>query len=223
MLVKNRMTPNPVVVAPDASHSEAFRILHDQKFSYLPVVNRKGKLVGVVTESDLTNAKPSAATSLSIYELNYLLAHLKVEDIMSTPPITVSEDTPLEEAARVMIESNIGCLPVMRGDDLVGVITETDIFKSFVEVLGGGQAVLRVTVRVPDVPGELSRMSAVIAGLGGNLHAVAAFRGDAPGHVYIVFRLDGVDEQSLLPALKRMGEEVVHVCRVENQQRRGKK
>jgi len=83
-------------------------------------------------------------------------------------------------------------------------------------VLGGGQAVLRVTVRVPDVPGELARMTSVIAGLGGNLHAVAAFRGEAPGHVYIVFRLDGVDERELLPALKRMGEEVVHVCRVEN-------
>jgi acetoin utilization protein AcuB len=168
--------------------------------------------VGIVTEADLLRASPSSATSLSIYEMNYLLANLRIREVMSSPPITVPEDFPLEEAARTMVENRIGCLLVMRDDDLVGVITETDIFKVFVEVLGGKEASLRITLRVPDVPGELARLAGVIADLGGNLCSVAAFRGEDPEHVYLTFRLEGVDEEILIPALEEMGEEVVHVC-----------
>jgi acetoin utilization protein AcuB len=215
MLVKDRMTPNPKVISPEASHPDALRILHNAKFRYLPVVDKAGKLIGMVTETDLLHASPSSATSLSIYEMNYLLANLKIQAVMSSPPITVPEDAPIEEAARLMIEKGIGCLPVMRGEQLVGVITETDIFKTFVEILGGGDKVLRVTLRSPNVPGELARLAGVIAKLGGNLHTIAAFRGDDPQHVYFTFRLDGVEENTLVPALKAAGEQVMHVCMVD--------
>lgn len=214
MLVKDRMTPNPIVISPDASHPEAMRILHKEKFRYLPVVDKAGKAVGMVTETDLVHAAPSSATSLSIYEMNYLLANLTVKDVMSSPVITVAEDAPIEEAARLMIDKGIGCLPVMRGDQLVGVITETDIFRTFVEILGGGDNVLRVTLRSPNMPGELARLANLIAKLGGNLHTIAAFHGEDPRHVYFTFRLDGVEEDVLVPALKEAGEQVVHVCRV---------
>jgi acetoin utilization protein AcuB len=100
----------------------------------------------------------------------------------------------------------------MRDGELVGIITETDIFKAFQEILGSGENVLRITLRMPDVPGELARMAGVIAGLGGNLHSVAAFYGADRDYVYITFRLDGVDQDVLLPALEEMGEQVVHVC-----------
>lgn len=212
MLVRDRMTPNPVTVAPDASYSEAFHIIRDSEFRHLPVVDKKGKLVGIVAETDLLHASPSSATSLSIYELNYLLANLQVEEVMSSPVITVPDDAPLEKAARVMIEEKIGCLPVMLGDELVGVITETDIFKTFVEILGCGVPSLRITLRVPDVPGELARLAGIIAGLGGNICSVATFRGDDPEHVYITFRLEGVEEEDLLSTLKAEGGEVIHVC-----------
>jgi acetoin utilization protein AcuB len=212
MLVKNRMTANPVTIAPGASYSEAFDTIRESKFRHLPVVDNRGKLVGIVAETDLLHASPSSATTLSIYELNYLLANLRVEEVMTSPVITVSDDAPLEEAARVMIENKIGCLPVMRGDELVGVITETDMFKAFVEVLGGEEASLRITLRVPDVRGELARLAGMIAELGGNICSVAAFRGEDPDHVYITFRLEGVEEEVLLPALKAEEEEVVHVC-----------
>jgi acetoin utilization protein AcuB len=214
MLVRDRMTPKPIVVGPDVSHPEALRILHKEKFRYLPVIDKKGKLIGLVTEDDLLHAAPSSATSLSIYEINYLLTNLKVQQVMSSPPITVSEDAPLEEAARIMIEKEIGCLPVMRGNELVGIITETDIFKTFVEILGRGEAVLRLTLCSPDNPGELARLTGLIAKLNGNIHAVASFRGADPQHVYFTFRLDGVDEKSLIPALTEMGEQVVHVCHI---------
>lgn len=212
MLVKDRMTLEPVTVTPDTSFPDAFQIIRERRIRHLPVVNEKGKLIGVVTRTDLLHASPSAATTLSIFEINFLLANLHVEEVMSSPPITVSESAPLEEAARVMVESKIGCLPVMRDGDLVGLITETDIFVTFVEILGGEEASLRVTVRVPDVRGELARLAGVIARLGGNICSVALFRGEQPEHVFLTFRLEGVDEEILIPALEGEVEEVVHVC-----------
>jgi acetoin utilization protein AcuB len=211
MLVKDRMTPNPKVISPENSHSEALRMLQNEKFRYLPVVDKAGKVVGVVSEADLLKAAPSSATSLSIFEMNYLLANLKIKDVMSSPAVTVGEDLPLEIAAKIMIDKGIGCLPVMRGDKLVGVITETDIFKTFVEILGGGEKILRVTLRSPNVPGELARLTGLIARLGGNLHSIAGFHGEDPEHVYFTFRLDGVEEKKLIPALKEAGEQVMHV------------
>ena len=212
MLVRHRMTPNPITITPDTSFPDAFRIIREKGTRYLPVVDKKGKLTGIVTQTDLLHASPSSATALTVFEMNYLLAHLKVREVMSDP-ITVADDMPLEEAARIMVAQRIGCLPVMLDGELVGVITETDIFKAFVEIFGGGDPVLRITLKLPNVPGELARMTSVIAELGGNLCSVASFRGEDAEHVYITFRLEGVDEEILLPALREMGEEVVHVCR----------
>ncbi len=212
MLVRDRMTPNPITITPETSFPEAFRILREKGIRHLPVIDKKHRLVGIIARTDLLHASPSKATSLSYFELTYLLANLHVRRVMSSPPITVSEDAPLEEAARIMVEKKIGCLPVMRGDDLVGLITETDIFETFVEILGGQEASLRVTVRVPDVRGELARVAGVIAGQGGNICAVAQFRGEASGSCFLTFRLEGVDEKVLVQALKAEVEEVVHVC-----------
>lgn len=213
MLVKDRMTPNPMTITPDTSFPDAFRIIQEKKIRHLPVVDEKGRLVGIVAQTDLWHASPSTATTFSLFEVNYLLANLHVREVMSSPPITVPEDAPLEEAARIMVENKIGCLPVMRNGTLVGMITETDIFKAFLEVLGGEEASLRITLRVPDVRGELARLAALIAGLGGNICSVAAFRGEDPQHVYVAFRLEGVEEELLIPALKAAGEQVTHVCR----------
>lgn len=212
MLVKDRMTPNPITITQDTSFTDAFRILRERGIRHLPVVNKKGKLIGIVARTDLLHASPSKATSPSLFEMNYVLANLHVSELMSSPPITVPEESPLEEAARVMVEKKIGCLPVMRDDTMVGMITETDIFKIFVEVLGGEEASLRVTIRVPDVRGELARVARVIAGLGGNICSVVRFRGEEPVHCFITLRLEGVEEDVLVPALKTEVEEVVHVC-----------
>jgi acetoin utilization protein AcuB len=210
------MTPDPVTITPDTSFPDAFRILREKKIRHLPVVEKgkveKSRLVGILTQTDLLHASPSAATSLSVFEINYLLANLHIREVMSSPPVTVSEDAPLEEAARVMVEKKIGCLPVMRGGVLVGLITETDIFETFVEILGGEEASLRVTLRVLDVQGELARLAGVIAGLGGNICSVAVFRSEDREHRYITFRLKGVDEEVLVPKLKAEAEEVIHVC-----------
>lgn len=212
MLVKDRMTPNPVTITPDVPFPEAFRIIHERNFRHLPVVDDKGKLIGVVAQADLLHASPSSASSLSIYEMNYLLANLSIRELMSSPPVTVPEDAPLEEAAKVMVEKKIGCLPVMRDGDLVGVITETDIFEAFVEILGCKEASLRVTLRVRDVRGELARLTGMIARLGGNICSVARFQAEEAEHCYLTFRLEGVEKEVLLPTFRDEGEEVIHIC-----------
>jgi acetoin utilization protein AcuB len=213
MLVRDRMTPNPITILPGASVHDAFRVSQEKGIHYLPVVDARGTLLGIVTRTDMLRASPSSATTLTIFEANYLLAHLQVKEVMSSPAITVPVDSPLEEAARLMVEREISCLPVMRAGELVGIITEGDIFRAFVEILGGGDPALRITLRARDVPGELARLTALIAELGGNLHSVAAFRGDEPAHVYFTFRLEGVDEKTLRPELEKLGEQVVHAYR----------
>ena len=220
MLVKDRMTRNPVTITPDTSFPEAFRMIRERKIRHLPVVDEQGKLIGIVAQTDLLHASPSTATPFNVFEMSYLLANLHVREVMSSPPITVPENAPLEEAARVMVEKKIGCLPVMgdgdpstdSGQALVGMITETDIFETFVEVLGGGEASLRVTVLVSDVRGELARVAGVIARLGGNICSVARFESEIPERCYLTFRLEGVDEENLISALEAEVEEVVHVC-----------
>jgi len=206
------MTSDPVTVTPDTSFPEALRIIKERGIRHLPVVDEQRKLIGVVARTDLLHASPSMAVPSNVFEMSYLLANLHLREVMSSPPITVLEDAPLEEAARVMVEKKIGCLPVMRDETLVGMITETDIFETFVEVLGGREASLRVTVLVPDVRGELARVAGVIARLGGNVCSVARFESQDPEQCYITFRLEGVDEDVLIPELEAEVTEVVHVC-----------
>jgi acetoin utilization protein AcuB len=211
MLVRDRMTSSPITVDPTTSFPEAFRIMRENGIRHVPVLEGE-KLIGVVARTDLLHASPSVTTTHSVFEMNYLLANLHVREVMSSPAITVPEDAPLEEVARVLVDKKIGCLPVMRDGTMVGLITETEIFETFVEILGGEEASLRVTVRVVDKRGELARLAGVIAGMGGNICSVARFRGKDPVHCYITFRLEGVDEEVLVPALRVAVEEVVHVC-----------
>jgi acetoin utilization protein AcuB len=214
------MTSDPVTITPDTTFPDAFRTLREARVRHLPVVDAQGVLVGVIARTDLLHAAPSSATPANGFEMSYLLANLHVRGVMSSPAITVTETAPLEEAARVMVERRIGCLPVTRdGDlvgnlvgDLVGIITETDIFETFVEVLGGGAASLRVTVVVPDVRGALARVAGVIADLGGNICSVARFASGDPEQCYLTFRLEGVTEEALVSGLETQVTEVTHVC-----------
>ena len=135
MLVGERMTKDPIVIRDDTPIDKALKIMRENKVRRMPVLNDKGALVGIVSERDLLFASPSPATTLSIYELHYLMSRIKVADVMTEEVITVTEDTPLLEAARVMVDKRIGGLPVERKGELVGIITETDLFKIFLEML----------------------------------------------------------------------------------------
>src|SRR5689334_10319222 len=139
MKVRQRMTPSPITISPSTSHSEAVTVMRENHIRRLPVVDKNGKLVGIISHKDLLSTSPSPATTLSVYEIYTLLDELTVEKFMIHPVLAVEDDCSIATAAGFMIEHKIGCLPVMHEGKLIGIITETDIFRTFVEVLGGGE------------------------------------------------------------------------------------
>ena len=202
------MTRRPITVGEDASVNEALELMHREHIRRLPVVDKEGKLVGIVSELDLLKVSPSPATTLSIYEIPYLLARIKMRDIMTRDVITVTEDTPLEEAARIMADNKIGGLPVMRGDKLVGIITETDIFKIFLEMLGGRETGVRITLTVPEKKGMLAKITGKIAEIGGNILALGTLMGEDPSTREVTVRVSDVTKEDLVAAIEGLGEEI---------------
>jgi len=211
MLVKDRMTSDPVVITTDTSLKEALDLVRSEPFRHLPVLDENGKLVGIVTEKSLVYASPTSTTTLSVFEVDYILSRTKVGQIIQGPVITVGTDLPIEEAARVMVDHRIGCLPVVEDDKLVGIISDTDIFRVFVEGMGGGHPLLRITVVIPEEVGSLERITSRVAALGGNIHSLGTFWGERPQDRVIAFRLDGVDRETAVQALEADGIQVVHV------------
>ena len=207
MFVRNYMSPHPFTVEPDISYPEAMGILRRKKIRRLPIVEHD-RLIGIVVEEDLLSNQPSPATTLSIHEMYALLERLRVRQIMSRPVITVEGNCPIEEAARIMVEHKIGCLPVMDGEKLVGIITETDIFKALVEVLGGLETGIRLTLRLPDRMGELARISSQIAQAGGNIIAVTTSRLLDDAQREVTVKESGADQDALM-ALLRESQTVV--------------
>jgi acetoin utilization protein AcuB len=191
MNVSKRYSSPVITVEPELPISEALEKMRREKIRHMPVL-RKGKLVGIVTRNDLLNASPSKATTLSVWEINYLLNKITVADVMSKNVITVPEDTPIEEAARLMADHKVSCLPVLRGKELAGIITETDLFKIFLELLGARRKGVRLTVQVTDKPGVLAGISQAIFAAGGNIIALGTFAGDTRASPLITIKLDGL-------------------------------
>ena len=211
MLVGERMTKPAITIRPETSMPDALDLMRKEHIRRLPVVNKHGELVGIVTEADLQKASPSEATSLSIYEVTYLLSKLTIERIMTRKVITVAEDTPLEDAARIMADNGIGGLPVMRAKEVVGMITETTLFRIFLELLGARRAGIRVTVSVPDTPGELANLTKAIHDLGGNIIALGTFLGETSAQGLITLKVDGVEMEPLKKAIQPFVEKIIDI------------
>ncbi len=213
MLVKDRMSRNPVTISPDTSVSEALNLMRQSRVRRMPVLDKHGRLVGIVSEKDLLYASPSPATSLNVYEIGYLLSKLKVKEIMARDVVTVTEDAPLEEAARIMADNGIGGLPVMAGNRLVGIITETDIFKVLLEMMGARESGIRFTLRVHDEPGVLSTIARAIAAVDGDIVALGTFYSSAQhdDHGLLVIKVRGADRETLEKAISETQAEIVDV------------
>jgi len=155
--MREKIQRNPVTIGPDASFFEARNLIHEKGVRHLPVVDKNGKLVGIVTDRDIREAAPSDATLLSIQELNYLLAKLKVSAFMRPKEklITITPDTLIEEAVQLMHDHRIGCLPVLEEGKLYGIFTETDALDHLVDVFGLKQKGTRLTVALEDKPGTM--------------------------------------------------------------------
>ncbi len=197
MLVGERMTRNPVTILETASIDDGIHLMRERRVRRLPVLDSSGKMVGIVSDKDLLHAAPSPATSLSVYELHYLLARLTIKQVMSSPVISVTADTPIEEAAAVMADHKIGGLPVVEGGALVGIITETDIFKILVELLGARQPGLRVTLAVRDAKGTLANITQALAAQGANIISLVAYEGVGEFDSRITIKLSEVDADTV--------------------------
>jgi acetoin utilization protein AcuB len=210
MLVKERMTSPAMTVTADTSFQDALKLMRDRKFRRIPVVDAEGKLIGIVSERDLLHASPSPATSLSVWEVNYLLWKLKVADIMTHHVITISQEAPIEDAANLMVTRKIGGLPVVNSTgQVVGVVTETDIFKAFAEMLGSGEKGLRLTIKVPSGSGTLARLSQAIFEAGGLIVSVGSLDKESAKERELIIKVRGVSKDKIVPALEALGDHVI--------------
>lgn len=211
MLVKNRMSSPVISVEPDMPIMEALNLMRAKKIRRMPVVDKRGMLIGIVSDKDLLNAGPSAATSLSVWEINYLVGKIKIADVMTKAVLTVDGMTPIEEAARMMVDNKIGGLPVMDKDQLVGMITESDLFKILLELMGARETAVRLTAVVPDVLGELDKLTHLVAEAGGSFIAFGQFNGDDTDTRIVTIKVTGLDEQQLQEAVAPAVIKVVDV------------
>ena len=209
MLVRVRMSTNPVTITSEAPITEALRVMRENQVRRLPVVDQDGDMQGIVSEKDLLYASPSPATSLSIHEMHYLLSRLLVSELMSAEVISVTPGTPLEEAARIMADNKIGGLPVVENGDLVGIITETDLFKVFLEMLGARAKGLRLTLAIPERKGEMARVTSTIADLGGNILSLGTFLGNDPSTAVVTVKVEGVPAGRLTAAMHNLNLDIL--------------
>ncbi|ABU57617.1 MULTISPECIES: CBS and ACT domain-containing protein [Roseiflexus] len=206
MLVGERMSAPVITVAPKTTVSDALMLFREKRIRRAPVIDHH-RLVGIVAERDLLFASPSPITSLSVWELNYLLSKLTVDEVMTHEVITVAEDTPIEEAARIMADKRVGGLPVMRGHDVVGIITETDLFKILLELMSVREHGVRVTALLDDRPGMLARLSTAVFQANGNFISFGQFDKE-DGARLITFKISGLTldqvKATIAPVVKQV-------------------
>ncbi len=198
MLVKDRMSHPVITIAPQASLADAASLMATEKISRLPVIDKRGKMVGIISEKQILSYSPSKATLLDAYEIQGAMNRIQVEKVMTRDVITITADTPIEEAARIMVDHEISGIPVLSGGSLVGMIAETDLFKAFLEVLGAREPGIRLSVLLPKVPGELARLARVICDAGGNIISVGSFYGESSDTGEVTLKVEGVAKDPLV-------------------------
>ncbi len=175
MLVKDLMTRDPICGQPDMVVTQIQKLMNGHRIRHLPIVDETGELVGLVTQRSLLSALRTEESDLSQFEVSYILAKIRTRHVMVQDVITINQDVPAEEAARVMADERIGCLPVMGDGGLVGIITDNDLFNAMLNLLGARRSGIRLAVRQPDRTGEVARLTNAIAERGGYLSVCAGY------------------------------------------------
>jgi acetoin utilization protein AcuB len=215
MIVSRFMTKNPFYVSPDLPVSEARNIMNREKVGRLPVLDKNNTLVGIVTKKDLLKGGPSGATTLDMYEISYLLSKLKVEKLMTRNVITVQEHEVLEEAARIMADNDISCLPVLtdrpEAHVLTGIITAKDIFHAFLNAFGARHTGVRLTFSMEEKPGQLAKFSTAIAARGGNIVAFISQEGDDVSERRGTLKINGIDKSAVEEIAASVGAKLLDI------------
>jgi acetoin utilization protein AcuB len=205
------MIPNPITITGDITVMDALNLMKAKNVRRLPVVNKDGRIVGIVSEKDLLYASPSPVTSLNVWEVKEMLHLLTVNKIMSEKVITIDENSPLEDAAVLMSANKISGLPVTSGKSLVGIITETDLFKAFLKLLGGNRGGVRITVVVSGVKGIMAKISNAIFDCGGNIVGLGMneLEENVKGWWEVTFKIQGASKEKLLESIRPFVQDVI--------------
>jgi acetoin utilization protein AcuB len=206
MIVERRMRRDIVWVDEEDPMQKAVDLLKEKGIRHLPVLKGGEKLVGIVSDRDVKAASPSSATSLEVREIYYLLDRIKIKEIMTKKPYTVSPSTPVEEAALIMREKKIGALPVIEKGKLWGIITETDILDAFLEAMGIRGGGYRVELLLPDKPGQLFEVVKLLREFNVNIvSVVTAETHEDEGKKIFVLRLETSNYKIVKSVLKKSG------------------
>jgi acetoin utilization protein AcuB len=199
-----------ITLTPDVPVQEALAIFRREHIRRAPVM-KGSKLVGIVSSTDLLHASASSVTSLSVWELHYLLSRITVSRVMTRKVLTVTEDTPIEEAARVMADNKIGGLPVMRDGVVIGIITETDLFKLFLEFMGAREKGVRITALIDNKRGQLAAITKSVADAGGNFLAFGQFAGTDPTTRLVTMKIAGLAKEGARKALRPTVRKIIDI------------
>lgn len=211
--IKEKMQKKPITIHPDASFYEARALIRDKGIRHLPVVDKDGHLVGLITDRDIREAAPSDATSLSVHELHYLLGKLKVSGFMTPKAklITITSDLIIEEAVQLMRDHKIGCLPITEGERLVGIITETDILDFLVDVFGLRLQGTRLTLALEDAPGQMHGILEIMKNHKINIISIVSPTFKVNGKRVAAVRIQTHDYDNLVKELKQKGYDVLSI------------
>jgi acetoin utilization protein AcuB len=211
--MREKIQKKPVTISPDASFFEARALIHEKGIRHLPVVDKNNHLVGIVTDRDIREAAPSDATLLSVQELNYLLGKLKVGSIMTPKEklITITPDTIIEEAVQLMHDHKIGCLPVLEGEKLYGIFTETDALAHFMDIFGVKVKGTRLTVALEDKPGTMLGVLEIMKKHNVNIISIITPSFMVEGKRIAAIRIQTEDYQNIVKDLEKAGYPVLSV------------
>jgi acetoin utilization protein AcuB len=194
MYVSDWMTKKVYTIGPDDYLSDAITLMKEKAVKHLPVV-KGGKLKGILSDRDIKEYSPSKATTLDIYELHYILANTRIKELMITKVITTAPDTPVEEAAMVLLDRNIDCLPVLDGGSLVGIISDRDIFHALVDITGVRHGGHRIYVTVEDRPGTIREVADIVRRHGFHLQGLlTSYEGLREGYRNVVIRTTDIGD-----------------------------
>ncbi|MBP2683334.1 MAG: acetoin utilization AcuB protein [Deltaproteobacteria bacterium] len=209
MNVAKRMKRNPVFVDEGDSMKKAMDLLKEHEIRHLPVLKDGQRLVGILSERDIKQASPSPATALEIREIYYLLDKVKVKQIMTRRPYSVSSSAPIEEAALILREKKIGCLPVVDDGKLVGIITETDIIDAFIEGMGVNGPGYRIELVLQNRPGKLFELLKLLKDFDANVVSVATAAHEDPEKIINILRIEARNYKVVKAAIKKSGFELL--------------
>jgi acetoin utilization protein AcuB len=211
--MREKIQKKPVTISPDASFFEARALIHEKGIRHLPVVDKNNHLVGIVTDRDIREAAPSDATLLSIQELNYLLGKLKIGSIMTPKEklITITPDTIIEEAVQLMHDHKIGCLPIIEGEKLYGIFTETDALAHFVDIFGVKVKGTRLTVALEDKAGTMLGVLEIMKKHNVNIISIITPSFMVEGKRIAAIRIQTEDYQNIVKDLEKAGYPVLSV------------